>query len=48
MKEYHFNKCGFLKEIDLFGKDIDIYYKGKSQRTSCLGRIFPYYIFLLI
>ena len=40
MKDYHSNKCGFLKEIDLFGKDIDIYYKGKSQRTSCLGRIF--------
>ena len=40
MKEYHSKKCGFLREIDLFGKDIDIYYKGKSQRTSCLGRIF--------
>ena len=27
-------------DMDLFSKDIDIYYKGKGQRTSLLGRIF--------
>lgn len=27
-------------DMNLFSKDIDIYYKGKGQRTSLLGRIF--------
>ena len=43
----------YLLDIDLFGKDIDIYYKGKSTRTSWPGRIFTIiymgiYIFFLI
>ena len=33
-------KCEFLSDIDLFGKDPELYYKGKSQRTTLLGRIF--------
>ena len=29
-------------DIDLFGKKIDIYYKGKSQRNSWIGRILTF------
>ena len=29
----------FFKEIDLFGKEPDIYYKGKQKKTSWMGRI---------
>ena len=29
-------------DMDLFSKDIDLYYKGKSQKTSLLGRIFTF------
>ena len=43
----------FLKEIDLFGKEPDIYYKGKQRKTAWMGRIctFTYviiYIFFFI
>ena len=30
----------FFKEFDLFGKEPDLYYKGKSQKTSWMGRFF--------
>ena len=33
-------RCEIWKDMDVFSKDIDIYYKGKGQRTSLLGRIF--------
>ena len=33
-------RCQIWDDMDLFSKDIDIYYKGKGQRTSLLGRIF--------
>ena len=29
-------------DIDLFGKDVNIYYKGKSQRNSWIGRILTF------
>ena len=29
-------------DMDLFSKEIDLYYKGKSQKTSLLGRIFTF------
>ena len=29
-----------IKEIDLYGKEPDIYYKGKQRKTSWMGRIF--------
>ena len=28
-----------FKEIDLFGKEPDIYYKGKQRKTTWVGRI---------
>ena len=30
----------FIKEFDLFGKEPDLYYKGKSKKTSWIGRFF--------
>jgi len=32
--------CNFIKEIDMFGKEPELYYKGKSKKTSSIGRIF--------
>ena len=29
-----------IKNLDLFGKEIEIYYKGKGKRTSIIGFIF--------
>ena len=45
--------CGFFFDIDLFGSDVDIYYKGRPKRNSWIGRIFTIlylgiYIFFLI
>ena len=37
-------KC--FKDFDLFGKEPDLYYKGKSKKTSWIGRLFTH-IFLL-
>ena len=44
---------GFFFDIDLFGSDVDIYYKGRPKRNSWIGRIFTLcyvgiYIFFLI
>lgn len=33
-------KCEFLHDIDLYGKNPEIYFKGRSQKTSWIGRIF--------
>ena len=30
---------GFFCDIDLFGNDVDIYYKGKPKRNTWIGRI---------
>ena len=46
MKDYHSNKCGFLKEIDLFGKDIDIYYNRIKFICMVLLIIMPSSIFI--
>ena len=32
--------CKFLYDIDLFGKEAELYYKGKSKRTSWFGTVF--------
>ena len=45
--------CGFFFDIDLFGSDVDIYYKGRPKRNSWIGRIFTVlylgiYIFFFI
>lgn len=37
MKHLSFSKV--IKEIDLFGKEPDIYYKGKQRKTTWIGRI---------
>ena len=33
-------KCRYLKEVDMFGKEPELYYKGSSKKTSWMGRIF--------
>ena len=30
----------FLEDLDLFGKDAELYYKGKSRRSSFIGIAF--------
>ena len=39
--------CNFWLEFDLFAKEPELYYKGKSQRTSVFGKIFTYFYTLL-
>ena len=29
-----------LKDLDLFGKEVELYYRGKSRRTTCIGAFF--------
>ena len=33
-------KCEFFNDIDLFGKEAELYYRGKSKKTTWIGRIF--------
>ena len=46
------NKFAFLKifkEIDIFGKEPDLYYKGKQKKTTWMGRIYTWiYIFVYL
>ena len=39
--------CEFLSEFDLFAKEPELYFKGKSQRTSIFGKIITYFYSLL-
>ena len=45
--------CEFLKTVDMFGKDPELYYKGNQKKTSWVGRIFSisfiiiYFIFFI-
>ena len=32
--------CKFLDDFDLFGKEAELYYKGKSRRTTKIGLTF--------
>ena len=32
-------RCKYLKEVDMFGKDPELYYKGRPKKTSWIGRI---------
>ena len=32
--------CRYIKDIDMFGKEPQLYYKGESKKTSWMGRIF--------
>ena len=41
--------CEIITDFDLFGKDPEFYYKGKTKRTSYFGLIFSFlYIILYI
>ena len=33
-------KCKILDDVDLFGKEPELYFKGNSKRTSWVGKIF--------
>jgi len=33
-------KCKYFKDIDMFGKEPQLYYKGEEKKTSWIGRIF--------
>ena len=49
----NYKSFSIFKEIDLFGKEPDIYYKGKQRKTSWMGRICTWiyvsmYIFFFI
>ena len=49
----HFSFYKIIKEVDLFGKEPDIYYKGKQKKTTWMGRILSwiyisFYIFFFI
>ena len=35
--------CQFAYDIDLFGKEAELYYMGKSKRTSCIGIFFTFF-----
>ena len=35
--------CEFLSQFDLFGKEPELYFKGKSQRTSVFGKVLTYF-----
>jgi hypothetical protein len=35
--------CEFLSEFDIFAKEPELYFKGKSQRTSVFGKILTYF-----
>ena len=39
--------CHFLYDIDLFGKEPELYFKGKPQRTSKLGKFFTYFYIII-
>ena len=41
--------CEFISQFDLFGKEPELYFKGKSQRTSIFGKVLTYfYIFIYV
>ena len=31
--------CKFFEDIDLFGMQAEVYYKGKSKKSSTLGKV---------
>ena len=39
--------CKLLDDIDLFGKEPELYFKGNSKRTSWVGRIFTMFYILI-
>ena len=43
----HHRKCHVLYDIDLFGKDPELYFKGRNKKSTLIGRIFTV-IYVLI
>ena len=39
--------CEFIKELDFFGKEPELYIKGKSKQATLLGRIFTIIIIII-
>ena len=35
-------RCKLLNDIDLFGKEPELYFKGNSKRTSFVGKSFTF------
>ena len=35
-------KCRIMKDVDMFGKDPELYYKGRPKKTSWIGRILSF------
>ena len=43
------SNCDFIKEIDFYGKPPELYFKGKTQKVTWIGRIFTIiFIFIYI
>ena len=47
MDNYFRRKCNFIYDIDLFGKEPELYYKGKLKQVSWIGRFFTILYFAL-
>ena len=42
-------KCRVLKDVDMFGKDPELYYKGRPKKTSWIGRILSFsFVFIYL
>ncbi len=43
------SNCDFIKEIDFYGKQPELYFKGKTKKVTWIGRIFTIiFIFIYI
>ena len=40
-------RCRLLKDVDMFSKEPELYYKGRPKKTSWLGRIFSFSFVLI-
>ena len=40
-------QCKYIKEVDMFGKEPELYYKGRSKKTSWIGRILSFSFVIL-
>ena len=40
--------CKFLKHVDMFGKEPELYYKGESKKLLGLVEFFQFYLLLYI
>ena len=35
-------RCRLIKDVDMFGKEPELYYNGRQKKTSWVGRIFSF------